>query len=781
LRSLRGRAVPRVSSMSPLVRSAMIVGPWLVPAYLAAAPVFETVTIDPGIEIGYGLAVADVDGDGRDDILLADKREVVWYANPTWTKHVIARNLTLRDNVCLAARDLDGDGKCEIAVGANWNPGETTDEQASGSVHYLIAPEDRTKPWEAITLPHEPTVHRMHWRRDERNAWELVMQPLHGRGNANGQGAPVRVLGYAWPSDPTKAVNWNIRVLDESLHLSHNLDVVPAATGPEDVLLGGAEGLVRIPGQRRDTPGFVLRSEDFPGCGGAGEVRHGPNRLGRGTILTHYATIEPMHGNAVVVYSVAGETPEEHRPLWQREVVDDTLVDGHALACGNLLGGPQEQIVVGWRKPDAQGKVGIRLYERDDAGARWITHVIDDNGIAVEDLKLADLDGDGRLDIVAAGRATKNVKIYWNRTPPVAQTELDPRWTKHVLWQGDSCPTAVSADADGDGKLDVFLSAGGKDWLLLAPDWTPVPLYAGEGRTRGCIHAEAMDVDGDGDPDFVGGARMVYWLENPGKDALAKDPWRFRVIEDRITGVHCVLRADVNQDGKPDLITNEFNPEGEFANSLLWLETPSDRDQPWRRHAFAAGDAGGGNHYMGIADLDGDGDLDIACGAKGKPFRGGNWFAWWENTGDEVWKRHLLQDGRIGATCILPGDFDGDGDQDLVASCGHGTGVLWFRNDGSGRFVPEEVDPLLAGPHCLATGDFDGDGDLDMATVGKDDFRAVWYENDGKGDFAIRDIDDDQAAYDLRAVDFDGDGDLDLLVAGQASKNVVWYENRMRP
>jgi len=81
-----------------------------------------------------------VDGDAKDDVLLADKRDIVWYHNPGWEKHVIARNLTLRDNVCIAARDLNGDGRCEIAVGANWNPGETKDETASGSVHLPSSP-----------------------------------------------------------------------------------------------------------------------------------------------------------------------------------------------------------------------------------------------------------------------------------------------------------------------------------------------------------------------------------------------------------------------------------------------------------------------------------------------------------------------------------------------------------------------------------------------------------------------------------------------------------------
>ena len=90
-----------------------------------AGPAFTAKTVDDKISIGYGLAIGDVDGDKKPDILLADAKEIVWYKNPGWEKSVIAKRLTLRDNVCIAARYVDGDGKVEIAVGAQWNPGET--------------------------------------------------------------------------------------------------------------------------------------------------------------------------------------------------------------------------------------------------------------------------------------------------------------------------------------------------------------------------------------------------------------------------------------------------------------------------------------------------------------------------------------------------------------------------------------------------------------------------------------------------------------------------------
>ena len=145
-------------------------------------PRFEAQTIDAKVEIGYGLAIGDVDGDGKDDILLADKKQFVWYRNGDWKRFVMVDHLTERDNVCIAARDINGDGQVEVAVGAQWNPGETEDALQSGSVHYLIRPEDPRQLWQPVKLHHEPTVHRMHWV-NTGDSFQLVMLPLHGVGN----------------------------------------------------------------------------------------------------------------------------------------------------------------------------------------------------------------------------------------------------------------------------------------------------------------------------------------------------------------------------------------------------------------------------------------------------------------------------------------------------------------------------------------------------------------------------------------------------------------------
>ena len=127
-----------------------------------------------------------------------------------------------------------------------------------------------------------------------------------------------------------------------------------------------------------------------------------------------------------------------------------------------------------------------------------------------------------------------------------------------------------------------------------------------------------------------------------------------------------------------------------------------------------------------------------------------------------------------GATNIQPADVNGDGKTDIVASRGHGTGLIWFENPS---WKTHTINPELKSPHCLQVIDMDGDGDIDAATCAYESKIAAWFENDGKGNFKTHIVAENQAAYDIRAIDMDADQDLDLLIAGQGSNNVVWLEN----
>lgn len=364
-------------------------------------PNFEAQTIDDQVEIGYGLAIGDVDGDGKPDILMADKKQFVWYRNGDWERFVMADNLTASDNVCITARDIDGDGQVEVAVGAQWNPSEVSDPEKSGSVHYLIRPDDPTQKWNPVQLHHEPTVHRMRWVKADSNKFHLVVLPLHGRGNIDGEGDGVNVIAYEMPDDPTQ--KWNHWVIDDSMHLTHNLDLVDEGNG-ERIYIGGKEGVRSLsfiegewkPSENKD---WTVEKQSF------GEVRLGNNT---NSLL---AGVEPMHGNQLTLYIFSNSSPNP-----ERKVLTSNLNQGHALGVADLLGLGNQQIVVGWRNPNNEDKVGIKLFIPSDSDmVNWEEYWIDNNGMACEDLQIADLDGDGRMEIIAAGRATKNLKVYWNK------------------------------------------------------------------------------------------------------------------------------------------------------------------------------------------------------------------------------------------------------------------------------------------------------------------------------------------------------------------------------
>jgi hypothetical protein len=392
----------------------------------AGYPTFRTQEIEANLGIGYAVAIADVNGDRKPDVVAVNEKQVAWYENPSWAKHVIvSEGMTPRDNVCIAATDLDGGGPegALLALGAFWQPNNTVN---SGSVHYLARQGDPARPWKVVNLEAEPTVHRMRWADvDGDGKKELVVAPLQGRGTKgpDWQGEGVRLYVYYPPADPARDP-WRRELVDDTLHVAHNIWPVRWDGGrAEAILVASFEGIHLF---QRSPTGAWSRTKLAEGDQqsrpnrGCSEVKLG--RLPGGARFL--ATIEPWHGNAVVLYfderrRTNDQRPMGHRPpetgLWRRRVLDDTLRGGHGLWCADLDGDGADEVIAGWREAAPGGKVGIRIYRATDPrGEQWETRVLDDGGMACEDLAAADLTGAGRIDIVASGRATHNLRIYFN-------------------------------------------------------------------------------------------------------------------------------------------------------------------------------------------------------------------------------------------------------------------------------------------------------------------------------------------------------------------------------
>lgn len=376
---------------------------------------FEMKEIDKSLSVGYAVLLVDVNADKKPDIVVVDTHRVVWYENPSWKRRTILDKTTERDNVCLAAHDIDGDGKIDIALGAGWNPSNT---RSGGTLQWLKQPASLEEPWKLFPIGDEPTLHRIRFADlDGTGKPALLVGPLHGRSttakNNWMDGSPLRLLAYRIPKDPTKD-RWPMEVIDESLRVMHNFHPLPAKSGKGmDVLTASYEGVHRL---RREGEKWVKEkvgtgNQDNPkDKRGASEIKLGKLKGGAEFI----ATIEPWHGNQVVVYV----PPAKEGETWKRQVLDEQLRWGHAVWCADLDGDGSEELIIGVR--DNLGKMpgqgcGVRIYKAQDAkGESWKRMFVDEGGVAVEDLACADLDGDGKIDVVAVGRATKNVRVYRN-------------------------------------------------------------------------------------------------------------------------------------------------------------------------------------------------------------------------------------------------------------------------------------------------------------------------------------------------------------------------------
>jgi hypothetical protein len=121
------------------------------------------------------------------------------------------------------------------------------------------------------------------------------------------------------------------------------------------------------------------------------------------------ATVEPWHGAGVAIYA---EKPGA--PLWAKTPIESALTEGHGLGWTDFDGDGSDELAAGWRARGT-GSRGIAIYFVDREGALKSKMMVDD-GMDTEDLIVGDFNGDKKPDIVASGRATRNVKIYWNET-----------------------------------------------------------------------------------------------------------------------------------------------------------------------------------------------------------------------------------------------------------------------------------------------------------------------------------------------------------------------------
>jgi hypothetical protein len=367
---------------------------------------FERLVIDDEMAGGYGLEIADIDGDGMLDIvaLATNPAQFVWYRNPSWEKFRITANS--RGDIATAAQDIDGDGDVDLVLASEFNLAESTQ---GGLLQWFENPGDplQNQEWQAYTIDRVPTSHRLRWGNFTGKNNTLINLPIIGIGaSAPRYEGGAQMKGYEIPMDPKGA--WGSVVISDGFEMAHGIAVVDwNADGRDDLLTASFAGINLL--QLAVDGRFVTQTP--LGAGNRGErPTQGSSEVGLGNFSNgsrYMASIEPWHGNEVVLYTANadGSLP------WRRVVIDDSFVGGHALIVADLDNDGSDEIIAGHRS----SPYGLYSYRYVDATGQWVRTALDAGGIGVAGLAVIDLNGDGYRDIVAIGSATGNVVLFENR------------------------------------------------------------------------------------------------------------------------------------------------------------------------------------------------------------------------------------------------------------------------------------------------------------------------------------------------------------------------------
>ena len=283
---------------------------------------------------------------------------------------------------------------------------------------------------------------------------------------------------------------------------------------------------------------------------------------------------------------------------------------------------------------------------------------------------LADIDGDGDLDIVSASANDNTIAWYENNGA------ADPSFTAaDIVTNASNAQDVKVADMDGDGDLDIVSASPTDDTVAwyenngaADPSFTKAVIATSADEVR---NIDLADMDGDGDLDIVSASGVddtIAWYENNG----AADPtWTAADIATSADGAHDVYIADMDNDGDLDIVSASIHDD-----TIAWYENDGAVNPSWTASDIATN----ADYALGVhvAYMDNDGDMDIVSVSQLD-----DTIAWYENNGaaNPTWTAADIATSADHATSIDIADIDGDGDLDIISSSEGDDTIAWYESD----------------------------------------------------------------------------------------------------
>lgn len=348
-----------------------LLGLLALPLFAAAPPAaFTAHTLASDLRGGYQVVAADLNHDGRPDLiaLASGLKELIWFENPGWQRHVLATGVNRMIN-CVVAGD-------EVVLAMEF---ANEAKNSPGVVGVLKPGADVTQPWNFTEIDRIPTSHRLRLAHPGGGRTIVINSALTAANTGSPDFRGATPLVYYVPGE------WKRREIGTIEGLVHGIFVTDWNHDKnDDILVAGFSGIQWFQPKKDGTWSMSLVAKGDPAPwpkSGSSDVTIG--HVGKQRFM---AAIEPWHGSQVAVYT-------EQKGQWARRVIDTTLVDGHTIQSGDFNRDGSDEIVAGFRGAPRS----VYLYSA--SGGEWTRTVLDDGGMGAAACVVVDLNGDKRPDI----------------------------------------------------------------------------------------------------------------------------------------------------------------------------------------------------------------------------------------------------------------------------------------------------------------------------------------------------------------------------------------------